>query len=387
LAAACQEAGTLGVDTIELQFNGAREERPLDLVGPRLTIRNATGFNPLIVFRPSVQGRTTPRPMIRAVGGRITWQGVHLLLELPPEPADGWSLFYLDRIESLDVHNAIMTVRNVDSTGQQRQDKAAFFELANQAHPETSEPGDATQQPIPPHIGVSQCVARGQATLLYAEEATPFRIVCGQCLITSSQRLVDVPGARAKPSLREGRIDIVLKNVTAFLGQGLCRLSSDEGTPHQLDLVTDCRDAIVCVTDAKQAIIERRGVSGIADVEKRLYIRGRDNFYLGSAILLRINPAGDPATFADYGFEQRDEEWFEEKSPRFTVMWKSLPSADLPCDRHTAADYLLDASEHNPAIYDGGQTKGGVDAALLPAAPEDPPQAKPAANLDTAALK
>jgi hypothetical protein len=384
LASACLEAATLGVDTIELQFNGMREERPLDIVSPRLTIRNASGFNPTVVFRPSLPGMALPRQMIRIAGGRIAWQGVHLRLELPPEPADGWSLFYLDHVGSLDVHNAVVTVFNRDETGRQLQDKAAVFEIANPARAEPDDAADATSQPIPPHIAFVHCIARGQATLVYAAEATPFRIVCEQSLITLSQRFVDVHGARVKPNLREGRIDVVLKNVTAFLRLGLCRLSSDETSPHSLDLVTDCKDSIVCITDAKQAVIERRGVSGLAEVEKRLYIRGRDNFYLGSAILLRISPRDDPATFVDYGFEQRDEEWYQEESPRFTVMWKSLPPADLPADRHTAADYLLDASEHNPAIYSGGATKAGVDPSLLPPAPEEPARTDPAPSLNTA---
>ena len=51
-------------------------------------------------------------------------------------------------------------------------------------------------------------------------------------------------------------------------------------------------------------------------------------------------------------------------------MWKSLPAADAPVDRHTPADYLLDESEQNPALLDGGETQAGVDATLLPPVPE-----------------
>ena len=101
-------------------------------------------------------------------------------------------------------------------------------------------------------------------------------------------------------------------------------------------------------------------------MEKHLYVRGRDNFYPGSDLLLRLNPTGDPKNFVTYGFADRSESWYQEESPRFTLMWKSLPAADLPLDRHLPADYLLDENEQNPALYDGGETQAGVDATLLP---------------------
>ena len=67
-----------------------------------------------------------------------------------------------------------------------------------------------------------------------------------------------------------------------------------------------------------------------------------------------------------FGFADRSESWYQEESPRFTLIWKSLPAADLPLDRHVPADYLLDENEQNPALYDGGETHAGVDATLLP---------------------
>ena len=53
LATACREAAALGVETIELHFNGVREEKSFDISSPKLTIRNGRGFRPTVVFRPS----------------------------------------------------------------------------------------------------------------------------------------------------------------------------------------------------------------------------------------------------------------------------------------------------------------------------------------------
>ena len=371
LASACMEAASLGVETIELHFNEMREERPFDIASERLTIRNGEGFSPTVVFRPSFEDLSTDRRMIRVRGGRLTWQGVHLRMELPPEFADKWSLFYLEQIESLDVGDSVVTISNVGDDGTQLQDRVAFFELCHSAIPPIPLDDQNEELPIPPHVGLTSCVVRGQAALVWAAEAMPFRIVCRQCLLVLSDRLIDIGGARREPNLKDGPIDVVLKNVTAVLNRGMCRLSSTEEAPYLLDLVTDCKDSILLVPVPNAALIERRGVSDIAELEKRLYVRGRDNFYLGSMALLRINPAGDPSEYVDFGFEKRSEPWYQEQSPRFSLMWKSVPPAGVPEDRQTPADYLLDDSEQNPAIYGGGETRAGVDPSILPGVPDN----------------
>lgn len=373
LAAACRAASALAVNTIELQFNGAREESPLDIAREQLTIRNGAGFQPTVVFRPSYQDLAWDRRMIRVAGGRLEWQGVHVRMELPSEPADSWALFSLRACDSLDLQDAVLTIANSDAEGAWLQDRVSLVEVA-EAPPTGSPEGDrvngAASRAIPPYIGLSNCVARGQATLIRCEKAAPLRIVCRQSLLATPDWLLNVGGTDAKPAQPDARLDLTLKNVTAALGQGLCRLSSDTMAPFQLDLVTDCKHSILYLTGSAAVVIERRGVRDLAELEKHLYIRGRDNFYPGSDMLLRLNPNGDPQKFLDCGFAGRSENWFQEESPRFTLLWKSLPAPDVPVDRHTPADYLLDESEQNPALLDGGETKAGVDASLLPPIPD-----------------
>ncbi len=371
LASACLEAASLGIATIELHFNGARQERPFDIASQHLTIRNGEGFQPTVVFRPSVEDLSMDRRMIRIAGGQSTWQNVHVQLELPPEPADDWCLFDLEGIESLNVDDSVITVRNADGDGGNLQDRVAVFRIHSGRLPRPEESLDNGEIPIPPYIGLSNCFARGQATLVRAPEATPFRIVCRQCLLITSERLIDVEGRRTVPDIMDGPVDVVMKNVTAVVGKGACLLSSDDTAPHQLDLVTDCRDSIFVFTDSDAPFIERRGVAGIAEVERRLFARGRDNFYLGANTLLRINPTGAPSGWLNFSFQEREEQWSQEQNPRFSLLWGSSPPEGVPVDRQAVSDYLLDSSEQNPAIYDGGETRAGVDPTVLPAVPED----------------
>jgi len=325
------------------------------------------------VFRPSYQDLAWDRRMIRVAGGRLEWQGVHVRMELPSEPADSWALFSLRACESLDLQDAVLTIANSDAEGAWLQDRVSLVEVV-EGPPAGAPAGDrvdgAASRAIPPYIGLSHCVARGQATLIRCEKAAPLRIVCRQSLLAAPDWLLDVGGTDAKPAQPDARLDLTLKNVTAALGQGLCRLSSDTLAPFQLDLVTDCKHSILYLTGSAAVVIERRGVRDLAELEKHLFIRGRDNFYPGSDILLRLNPNGDPQKFLDCGFAGRSESWYQEESPRFTLLWKSLPAPDVPVDRHTPADYLLDESEQNPALLDGGETRAGVDATLLPPIPD-----------------
>lgn len=372
LETACREADLLGAKVIELHFDGPREASSLEITSPQLTIRSGAGFQPTVVFRPGYQDLALDRRMIRVDGGRLEWQGVQVRMELPGAPADSWTLFSLRACDSLDLQDTVLTIAVAGSKDAPLQDRVTLVEIAETppASPAGAETDDAAPRVIPPYIGLSHCVVRGRGTLIHCEKATPLRIVCRQSWLAMSDWLLDVGGTETKPAQLDARIDVALKNVTAVLGQGLCRLSSDALAPFQLDLVTDCKNSILYLTGANAALIERRGIGDLAELEKHLYIRGRDNFYPGSDILLRLNPNGDPQQFVDCGFADRSESWYQEESPRFTLLWRSAPAPERPLDQHAPADYLLDESEENPALLDGGETRAGVDAALLPALDE-----------------
>ncbi len=377
LAAACQEAVALGVTTIELHFNGPREERALTVRAKGLTIRNGQGFRPQIVFRPVADDSR----MIQVSGTELIWQGVSVRLDLTTSSAAACSLFYLRNIAALDIQDSVLTIRNLTGEGRVVCNHAAVVELEGETAGLLAPGGDSAAASIPPRIELTNCIVRGQAGLLRAEEVVPFSVVCQQSLLVLRDWVIDAGGARSTPRNKPERINLVLKNVTAVLQHGLCRLSSDATALHQLDLVTDSKNSIVYVTDSHAALLERRGVSGTSEVAKRLYVHGRDNFYPGATALLRINPSDDPNQYTDFGFERREESWNLEESPRFSLMWKNPPPKDRTEDLQTPTDYQLDDSENNPARMTSDDVPAGVDQARLPLLPgfvsETPPAPLP----------
>jgi hypothetical protein len=316
--------------------------------------------------------------MIEIGGGSITWQGVHVIVEVPQEPSDGWSMFYLKRIDSVHLTDSVLTVRNVGPRGDSMHAKVSFFELEPQLRPvdadvlgmDNGELKPPAVQP-PQHLHIERCIVRGQATLVRGEQAMPFRVVCEQSLIVTSERLLDLGGFATKPRLQDGRIDVVLKHVTAVVRRGMYRLSTREDALHHLELVSDCRASILYVRDVKAPVVERLLANGATENGKRLYLRGRDNFYLGSTNLLRVYQNGDAASFLDYGFDQPMEDWYKEESPRFSLMWNSLPAQDVPVDTHTPEHYRLAQSQNNPAFLSGDGAMAGVNIALLPPIPDE----------------
>lgn len=374
LAAACQQAAALGVETIELHFDGLREERAFDIPAAKLMIRNGPGFRPTLVFRPGFEDLAGDRRMIRARGSSLAWSGVHLEFELPDEPVDDWVLFSLAACEVFELQDAVLTVRNANEQGRTLQDRVTLLEVGGEPRAEPVVGVGAgvgaeasAKRAIPPYLGLDNCLVRGQATLLNCPQAVPLRISARQCLFVLSENLLDVGGRETPPAQADARIELSLKNVTAVLGAGLCRLSSDSLTPYQLDLVTDCKNSILYLKNSQAALLERRGLRDLNELEKHLFVRGRDNFYPGSDLLLRLDPTDDPQDNVTFGFAGRSENWYQEESPRFMLLWNSLPADNLPLDQHLPADYLLDASDQNPALYDGGAMRAGVDTSLLPA--------------------
>jgi len=363
LAEACRDARQLGATRIELHFDGPREESPFEITAGELTICSGSGYRPLIVFRPQDGARDSA--MIRASGSKLVWQNIQILFDLTEAPPGAWALFRLRSFVGLELQDAALTIRNVDRDGAMIHPRVDFFVV--EPRTAAASPNEKTAVPIPYYLSLSDAVVRGQATVVRAEQATPFRLFVQNGLIVTRTRLVDVEGSRSKPSLKDGRVDVQLRHVTAVLGEGIIRMASDDQTPHQLDLHTDFGDSILYVTSSAAVLFERMGLSDVESVESRLDLRGRDNFYPGSTHLLRLGPDPGEIEMREFDFDSRDQlPFLEEKSPNFMLMWKGIPGPGLSEDRHDPAQYELERSDFNPAIRMDGQPPAGAVLEDLP---------------------
>ncbi|HBO45046.1 MAG TPA: hypothetical protein DD670_14175 [Planctomycetaceae bacterium] len=365
LAAACAAART--GDIIELCHDGRREERPFEVPNAKLTIRARQGYRPVIVFRPDEDDPVTyPRRMITLPEGDLTLVNVAIEMEIRPElPASQWVLWEMGRTASLRLRQSSLTVRNGHN-----HDVTVF-----RAKPSpNSDRVGATQNSelaASPQIEIDDCVIRGRATILRAEELQPVQLTWNNGLLVTDQWFLWVQGGD-REILAGDSIVVRLKHLTGVVGQGLCRLDNSRLAPaRQLPVRVECSDSLLLVAFPQGALIELLGEYPY-NLSEWFTWTGNRNGYFGSSIFQRMDNLTQHLPPEVLDFQGWLDRWpgndIHSQWGRidFVVPFDSGRSPDS----FTAADFRLTDSRENWAR--GGASDGtDLGAALdrLPAVP------------------
>jgi len=363
LAAACRMAAELGVNEIELHFDGELYEKPFEVAAPRLTIRAGAGFRPRVVFRAELGSLAEQRQMIRLTGAaasRLIISGVMLRMELPQEPSFGWSLFAVQSAQSLDLSDCILTIKDAGSVGGPIHDQVAFFHVLPRRIADTMTMEDESVMAPQLSIALTRTIARGEASLVWMPDESPLKLVWNQGLLVTSGRLIETGGTMVKPKWF-GRIEIDLDHVTAVAERGLHQMRRRGGAAHQLDV--DVRsNRTILYTAAEAPIFEFAALPALEDV--KLTFDGADNCYpRPDVVFLRVTPSGPGAETLEFDLENRSR-WSAERRPDLGVIWKMPADESLPAHEHTKANYVQ---------AEGAMNDAGFDPALLPDAVEERP--------------
>ncbi|MCE9526874.1 MAG: serine/threonine protein kinase [Planctomycetales bacterium] len=370
-ARACQRAAELGVQDIELQFTGESMEQALELGASRLTIKAAAGHKPVIVFRPELKGAETDKQMIRlkcGSAGKVTFQGVELRMELPAEPSFGWSLFAIYQMQSLNLADCILTIKDAGSSGAPIQTQVAFFALQPRRIADAMKMMEDDMRMIPAMgVNLDRCIARGEATFLMASEESPLKVVWRQGLLVTTQRLIETEGSPLRPS-EFGRLDIDLDHVTAIIPQGLYSMKRRPSNAYQLKADIRCSNSLL-QTASQTPLFEFTDLPAIEDVQ--LAFGGEGNLYPTSkGIFLRFKPMSRGEPSVDFPQESRPR-WSSEERSSAGFTWKDATATEtIPAHRQVPKNYLLDPDSRYQA---------GVDPGVLPepSAPVEKPAEKP----------
>jgi hypothetical protein len=137
-----------------------------------------------------------------------------------------------------------------------------------------------------------------------------------------------------------------------------------------LELVLNCQNSIV-LTGAKAPLLQQRGTAA-QPYRKRPRIRGVDNFYPNTSVILAVDATGNSEDAVEYTFSERDEareeKWYDDRPEPGLVSWKHPPRSSRRVDLHTKNDYLLDEGPNNKAFQVAGFTPS-----LLPNLADPPP--------------
>ena len=355
-------------DIIELRFNGRHEEKPLTLANRKVTVRAGddlagNDFQPVLVFRPlEIDPIKYPRDMFNVAGGELTLGGVALELDVPRRvPADSWSLFKIGAGQKVTLESCSLTIRNASDQQTAHHPEVAFFRLVPSAGIDMAVADGLAENGIPPRarIELQDCLARGEAVFLRAEDPQPIDLVWRNGLLVTTERFLVARGDERTPAPDE-TIQISLEHLTAVVRSGLCRFVHTESTPRQLDASFHCSASIFVARNAP--LIEQVGILDFEQSRGQIQWDGERDFYHGITyfqVLRPFDPMIEPEELPLNSLEQ--------------VTWKALPEAGRPVHSTTPNDYALGGTAvTNPArsVTDEDQDAGFITENL----PELPPE-------------
>ncbi len=247
-------------DVIELDFDGRHEERPLTLSNTAVNIRAAEGRKPIVAFRPADADPVAyPRSMVTIAGGSLSIVGVELELDVPRRiSADAWTLIEMRRAESVRFERAVLTVRNASSGGGAFHPAVSVFEIKSPPGSDSVTMATVVGNMPVCALELSDCLIRGEATVLRSDELEPVRLRMTNSLVATTETLLLSRGADV--SARAGAVTkIDLQQVTVITLGGLVRMVNDEDSSHLLTTEFRVENSLL-LTAPNSPLIDQRGI-------------------------------------------------------------------------------------------------------------------------------
>jgi len=364
LVAACAVARD--GDTIELRFNGPREERPLRLANVEVTIRAGSGYQPVLLFRPTeLDPVKYPRSMITLAAGRLTLSNVAIELHVPRDlPSESWTLIEISGGQTLRLERSTLTICNASDQLTAYHPEVAFFRVrpAADAPPVV---GPATAAPLTA-IELLDCIVRGEAGLLRVEQLPPVHLLWNNGLLVTCEPLLAVEGKESPPRPDE-ILRWELRYVTALALGGLCRLTTSPSKPYPPAVQVVLTDSIVWGSPGIP-LIEQLGVPGVEKARQQISWSSDRVCYQDVDVFWMVRDADPQTPIEVMTFEAWKSYWGpsrENQTRCGRLPWKTQPAGDRPLHAQTPADYTLD----NNMFGETAEKPPGCDHYRLPIVP------------------
>jgi hypothetical protein len=375
LAEACRLAQqNSAIRTIQLRHQGRLETAPLvfRLEDRTLKLAAAEGYAPILSFRTGTSvSDFESEGMIQVTGGQLQLDGIHLEMTVPNETLDGeWSLFQLSDASWLRIRRSTLSIHNSYGGRFSNLDNVAVFNCIlpdrnDMLDPDMGQPRESTR------VELEDCVIRCEATVLRARDAIPIRFQWTNGLLVTSERLASLHGAAQIP--RDGeKIELLLRQLTAVVDQGLAELTASPARSHLMPLMIDSRQCI-WTTQRWATLITQSGPHSRQALTAQLAYRGERNAYEGMESFWKINPL-DAAQTESLDFDMWQAHWGEDSPTWQQVPWRYPLDKNRPIHEQRIVDYALTTDE--PLVGDDASIPIGLQADSLPSLP-DPDRSQP----------
>ncbi|MEW4456112.1 protein kinase [Bremerella sp. JC817] len=350
------------LDTIELRYDGEKDERPLLIDSGSLTIRAATGYSPTIVFRP--QEFEPLSRMIQINSASLSLKQVQVKMALPPASMRTWSLFGLENANELSLDGCQVVVQREDEMMVPEALRRSTSVISVRATPVEEVSPFALSTARYAVIDVRNSMVHGEASLLRTNGQQALKVTCDNCLLALSGNLLSSVSTTSDDKMN-GFVRMKLDFCTIDTAGSLIRREGATSIPLRVTMA----NCAATWGASLPMVVQRSTTKTPEEITKSLDFSLEDNAYAtntSNRVMLLIESTVAPAAKVEYDLATWRMAWDDLFSQPSDSIWANLPLASRLYSSRVPQDYvLLNDLSGNPALRPD-ERNAGVDFSLLP---------------------
>jgi eukaryotic-like serine/threonine-protein kinase len=305
-----------GIHTIELQSDEATIDSTMQIQASQLTIRSTSpsGATLLRVASP-FDAFSSRNAAIVQLGGVVRWEGIQFEWDLPTSMSRITTFMELRDTLRTSFKNCVFTARAGDAM-MGAQDAATVLRVETTVEGGMMTPEAMTGNPSDTIIELSDCLVRGDATMLAAAPAASLYLRSSDSLFASSKRLVELRGAARRP-IAGAKAKIELQRSTIQTLEGLVRTTTTHDELYTIPTHLDMRETFVSALPNVPLVENYRQVPSSRGFESNpLEVDGEGNTYFGATVLWALT-SGSGRTDNSFPIKDLVIPWYRESTPGF----------------------------------------------------------------------
>ncbi|QEG38449.1 serine/threonine-protein kinase [Roseimaritima ulvae] len=311
------------------------EQSGLVIVGPETGCQIRFESSPLLAMENAV--------MVDIGEHRIRFENLQFHWKVPSNAVHGGALFHVAANRGVYLENCAITIDNANG----REPINAFH--IGVAPPPSSSEGTVSTGPPLVAIDLQDVIARGQMTLMRMSDAAQLQLRWENGLLAVSQRLLETGGALSKPPAGRTQLKLLLRDVTAYLPQGLAVQNLGPSGTVPVVINRNCTNCAF-TTDMGSAHIEINSVADLNDGPLILLAGSGNHYDSGTGKSDRIVAISDQQDdsvlyrLSDLAGNSPPA-WMKEQAPQSVINWTQPTAVDQnPTHLMTPQDFQQDGT-------------------------------------------